>query len=237
MVPFVYTLATRVTQYVLLPLYTRIQVTGAENVPMTGPLIIASNHLNDADPGILSTRIDRVLVFMTKVELFKIPGLAQFLRAYGAFPVRRGEADLGALRLSSAALAEGKALVIFPEGTREGPPEILAKAHPGAALLALRHDVAVLPVAIRGSGKLSLPGMFLRVDRRVHVSLTIGKPFVLEKPSRLNAEAVEAGTQRIMESIAALLPEGHRGYYEYISQLDDEVPTPPAEAGGYAGEP
>ena len=216
MSPFVYRLATRVTQYLLLPLYTRIKVMGVENLPPTGPLIIASNHLNDTDPGILATRIERMLVFMTKVELFKVPVLAQFLRAYGAFPVRRGEADLAALRLSSAALSEGKALVIFPEGTREGPPEMLAKAHPGAALLALRHEVPVIPVAITGSGKLSLPGMFLRLDRRVQVTLTIGKPFVLDKPARINAEAVEAGTQRIMESIAALLPEGHRGYYEYV---------------------
>jgi 1-acyl-sn-glycerol-3-phosphate acyltransferase len=218
----VYTVATRITQYLLLPLYTRIKVIGAENLPLTGPLIIASNHLNDTDPGILATRIDRVLVFMTKVELFKVPVLAQFLRAYGAFPVRRGEADLAALRLSSAALAEGKALVIFPEGTREGPPELLAKAHPGAALLALRHDVPVIPVAITGSGRLSLPGMFLRLDRRVRVTLTIGQPFVLEKPARVNAEAVEAGTQRIMESIAALLPEGHRGYYVYVSGAGTE---------------
>jgi 1-acyl-sn-glycerol-3-phosphate acyltransferase len=218
----VYTLATRITQYLLLPLYTRIKVKGAENLPLTGPLIIASNHLNDTDPGILATRIDRVLVFMTKAELFKVPVLAQFLRAYGAFPVHRGAADLAALRLSSAALAEGKALVIFPEGTREGPPELLAKAHPGAALLALRHEVPVIPVAITGSGRLSLPGMFLRLDRRVRVTLTIGQPFVLEKPARVNAEAVEAGTQRIMESIAALLPEGHRGYYEYISGAGTE---------------
>lgn len=223
MSPFVYSLATKVTKYLLLPLYTRIEVRGIENVPMTGPIIVASNHLNDADPGILCTRIQRVIVFMTKVELFKIPGLAQFLRAFGAFPVRRGEADLGALRLASAALGEGKALCIFPEGTREGPAEILAKAHPGAALLALRHEVPVLPVAIQGSGKLSLPGMFLRLDRRVRVTLTIGKPFVLEKPTRLNAEAVEAGTKRIMESIAALLPEGRRGYYEYISARPDQT--------------
>ncbi len=226
MSPFVYHLATKVTKYFLLPLYTRIEVRGMENMPLSGPVIIASNHLNDADPGILCTRIDRVIVFMTKVELFKIPGLAQFLRAFGAFPVRRGEADLAALRLSSAALAEGKALCIFPEGTREGPPEVLAKAHPGAALLALRHDVPVVPVAIQGSGKLTLPKMFLRLDRRERVILTIGEPFRLEKPARLNGEAVGAGTQQIMERIAALLPEGHRGYYEYISHEGSEPVAP-----------
>jgi 1-acyl-sn-glycerol-3-phosphate acyltransferase len=225
MSPFFYSLMTNVAKYVLLPLYTRIEVRGSENVPPTGPLIIASNHLSDADPGILSSRIDRVIVYMTKAELFKIPLLAQFLRAYGAFPVRRGEADLGALRLASAALAEGRALCIFPEGTREGPAEVLGKAHPGAALLALRHEVPVLPVAIQGSGRMAMPGMFLRVDRRLKVTVTIGEPFILPKPERLNAEAVEDGTRRIMERIAALLPEGRRGYYEYINRNQDEAAT------------
>lgn len=227
MVPFVYNFTTRVTKYLLLPIYTRIEVTGMENIPPAGPVIIASNHLNDADPGILCTRIDRLIAYMTKAELFKIPGLSHFLRAFGAFPVRRGEADLGALRQASAVLAEGKVLCIFPEGTREGPDEVLAKAHPGAAMLALRQDVPVVPVAIRGSGRLELPKMFLRPFRRAHVKLAIGEPFVLEKPPRLNAEAVEDGTRRIMESIAALLPEGHRGYYEYISNRETEGVAPP----------
>lgn len=226
MVPFVYRLATWVTKYLLLPLYARIEVRGLENVPMTGPLIIASNHLNDADPGILCTRINRTIAFMTKAELFKIPGFKQFLEAFGAFPVRRGEADLGALRVASAVLAEGRALCIFPEGTREGPAEQLAKAHPGAALLALRHSVPVLPVAIRGSGRMALPGLFLRIYRREQVSLTIGEPFTLERPARMNGEAVEAATQTIMERIAALLPEGDRGYYEYISHQGTNTVQP-----------
>ena len=226
MVPFVYHLATKVTKYFLLPTYASIQVRGVENVPMSGPLIIASNHLNDADPGILCTRIDRMIVFMTKAELFKIPGLAQFLRAFGAFPVRRGEADLSALRLASKALAEGKAVCIFPEGTREGPEEALARAHPGAALLALRHDVPVVPIAIRGSGRMAMPKLFLRVWSRYPVTMTIGEPFKLLKPARINAESVEDGTRLIMERIAALLPEGQRGYYEYISSQGSEPASP-----------
>jgi 1-acyl-sn-glycerol-3-phosphate acyltransferase len=116
-------------------------------------------------------------------------------------------------------------LCIFPEGTREGPAEVLGKAHPGAALLALRNEVPVLPVAIQGSGRMAMPGMFLRVDRRLKVTVTIGEPFILPKPERLNAEAVEDGTRRIMERIAALLPEGHRGYYEYISRNQNEAAT------------
>ena len=75
-------------------------MSGLENVPLEGPLVIASNHLNDADPGIICTRIRRPIVFMAKIELFQVPVLAQFLRGFGAFPVRRDEADISALRRS-----------------------------------------------------------------------------------------------------------------------------------------
>ena len=214
---FVYNTATLVTKYLLLPLYTRITVTGLENLPMSGPLVIASNHLNDTDPGILCTRIRRPIVFMTKVELFKVPVLAQFLRAFGAFPVKRGEADLSALRQANAALEKGLAVCFFPEGTREGPPEQLAEAWPGAALVAYRANALILPVAIHGSGKLALPKMFLYPYRKARITLTIGEPFVLPKPPRLNAEAAQEGTRQIMERIAALLPEGNRGYYGYVN--------------------
>jgi 1-acyl-sn-glycerol-3-phosphate acyltransferase len=223
---FVYDAATRVSKYVLLPLYTRIASRGLENVPVEGPLVIASNHLNDADPGILCTRIRRPIAFMAKVELFRIPLLAQFLRAYGAFPVRRGEADLSALRLANENLKAGRAVCIFPEGTREGPPELLMEALPGAAIVALRNDVPILPVAITGSGRLSLPGMFLRVDRRARVTLTVGKPFHLERAARLNAEAAKEGTRQIMERIAALLPPEHRGYYGYVTGGPGEAAAP-----------
>jgi 1-acyl-sn-glycerol-3-phosphate acyltransferase len=213
MTPFVYWFATWVTQFILLPLYTRITVTGLENVPMTGPIVIASNHLNDADPGIICTRVRRRLVFMAKVELFRVPALGQFMRAFGAFPVRRNEADLAALRHASETLKQGLGLVIFPEGRRSGDEARLNEAWPGAALVALRGDAPVLPVAITGSQRLSLPKMFLNVHRRDRVTLTIGEPFYLPKPARLNAEAAKEGTRLIMERIAALLPEDYRGYY------------------------
>src|SRR2546422_9537503 len=102
-----YWLVTHFVHYFLLPLYARIEVAGMENMPRSGPLILASNHLNDVDPGILSTRIPRRLVYMTKVELFRVPVLSQFLRSYGAFPVRRHEADLSALRRSNETLKRG----------------------------------------------------------------------------------------------------------------------------------
>jgi 1-acyl-sn-glycerol-3-phosphate acyltransferase len=208
-----YWLSTYLVRFFLLPIYAHEKVTGLENVPRDGPLIVASNHLNDTDPGVLATRIPRRLVFMTKDELFHVPGLAQFLTLYGAFPVRRHEADLGALRRANETLRRGLALVLFPEGTRAGTRASLGQAWPGTALIALRNNVPILPVAITGSQDLALPRMFLRPFRVRHVTLTIGKPFILEQPPRLNAAAAEAGTALIMAKIAALLPPEYRGYY------------------------
>ncbi|MPZ50681.1 MAG: 1-acyl-sn-glycerol-3-phosphate acyltransferase [Dehalococcoidia bacterium] len=213
MIAFVHDTANWIIRHILLPPYVSLKVVGLENLPLSGPLVIASNHLNDADPGILSTRIPRRIVYMTKDELFRVPVLAQFLRAFGAFPVRRNEADLSALRHANEALKQGLALCIFPEGRRSGHQARLQKAWPGAALVALRNDAPVTPVAITGSQRLGLPWMFLRPIPRARVTLTIGRPFNLPKPQRLNAEAAQAGTTLIMQKIAALLPPEYRGYY------------------------
>jgi 1-acyl-sn-glycerol-3-phosphate acyltransferase len=222
---FVYRAATRISQFALLPLYCRIRVSGVENVPLTGPLIIASNHLNDADPGIISSRIPRQVVYMAKIELFRVPVLSQFLRAYGAFPVRRNAADLSALRLANQTLEAGLALCIFPEGTRSAEKARLGEAWPGAGLIAQRNDVPVLPIAITGSQKMGLPWLFFRIHRPYKVTLTIGEPFHLPKPARLNAEAAKEGTQLIMERIAALLPPEYRGYYEEGRATSNKEPA------------
>jgi 1-acyl-sn-glycerol-3-phosphate acyltransferase len=127
--------------------------------------------------------------------------------------VRRNEADLVALRRANEALKQGLAVCIFPEGRRSGSAARLGEAWPGAALIALRADATILPVAITGSQRLGMPLMFLRFYRQDRVTLTIGAPFRLPKPARINAEAAQAGTQLIMERIAALLPPSYRGYY------------------------
>jgi 1-acyl-sn-glycerol-3-phosphate acyltransferase len=221
--PIFYSLVNYFVRYFLLRLYARLEATGIDNLPRQGPIIVASNHLNDADPGILATRIPRRLVFMTKDELFHVPGLAQFLRMYGAFPVRRNEADLAALRRSNETLKRGLALVLFPEGTRAGSRANLGEAWPGAALIAMRNHVPIVPVAITGSQDLAMPLMFLRPFRRRKVTLTIGKPFVLDEPARVNTAAARAGIEVIMTQIAALLPPEYRGYYGIESRPAGEA--------------
>src|SRR6266540_3978803 len=134
-----------VCKYVLLPPYARISVSGLENVPPDGALVMVSNHLNDADPGIIATRVKRQVIFLAKVELFRVPVLSRFMRSYGAIPVRRNEADLSALRRAAEALDAGEAVCVFPEGTRSGRETSLREAWPGAALIALRGDRTILP--------------------------------------------------------------------------------------------
>jgi len=226
-----YWLVTWVVKYLIMPLYATIDVRGVENVPRKGPLLVASNHLNDVDPGVLATRVPRRLVFMTKSELFKVPVLKQFLLAYGAFPVRRGEADLSALRRSNETLKAGLALVVFPEGTRAGLRGSLGQAWPGAGLIALRNDVPILPCAITGSQDMAVPGMFLRLFQRRHITLTIGEPFRLEPVARVNAESAAAGADAVMRRIAALLPESYRGYYGGGPATETAPPAQPAGAG------
>jgi 1-acyl-sn-glycerol-3-phosphate acyltransferase len=223
-----YWFITITVRYIVLPLYASLEVKGAENVPRKGPLIVASNHLNDADPGVLSTRIPRRLVFMTKDELFHVPGLAQFLRAYGAFPIRRHEVDISAIRRSNETLKHGLALLLFPEGTRSAKDARLGKAWPGTAMIALRNGVPILPVAITGSQEMALPGLFLGFFKRKRITLTIGKPFFLAVPERVNSESAAIGTRLIMEEIAALLPESYRGYYgeQTLDRPDGDVDGP-----------
>jgi 1-acyl-sn-glycerol-3-phosphate acyltransferase len=214
MIPAVYWGSNRICRWLLLAPYASVKQVGRENIPLTGPLIVASNHLHDADPCIFGFFFPRMLRTLAKQELFKYHGLKEFLQAYGAVPVKRGEADLAALRRANELLEEGYAVCIFPEGTSSKEKAQLKEGYPGAGLIALRSGVPVLPMAITGSQRLGLPQMFLRLPwPRQHVTITYGKPFVLEKPARINAESAKAATQEIMERIAALLPPEYRGYY------------------------
>jgi 1-acyl-sn-glycerol-3-phosphate acyltransferase len=228
MIPAVYWGSNRICRWLLLAPYASVKQVGRENIPLTGPLIVASNHLHDADPCIFGFFFPRMLRTLAKQELFKYPGLRHFLQGYGAVPVRRGEADLAALRRANELLEEGYAVCIFPEGTSSKEKAQLKEGYPGAGLIALRSGIPVLPMAITGSQRLGLPQMFFRLPllSRQRVTITYGKPFLLDKPARINGESARAATQEIMQRIAALLPPEYRGYYGDASSSDAEHPAP-----------
>jgi len=190
-------------------IWSRREVLGLQNVPRHGPAILASNHLNLADPPLLASLVPRRTIFMAKLELWSTPFVGWMYGLGGCIPVRRFEADVGALRRAEKVLREGHVLVMFPEGTRSRHPG-LGKGHPGTAVIALRSGVPIVPVGVSGTEVVSLPSVFLH---RTRVRVAFGQPFTLPQGQRLTTELAEEGTERIMKEIAALLPEACRGAY------------------------
>lgn len=194
----------------LLLVVTSRDIQGRENVPRKGPLIVASNHLSNGDPPILTAAVPRQIAWMAKAEWFKTPMIGRLFLMAGMIPVRRFEADLGALRRAQVVLKHGGALAMFPEGTRGGDKGLRA-GEPGTALIALRTGVPIVPMAIWGTEHVKLPrDMFGRT--RAHVRF--GKPFILEAGPRITRDDVQQGTKTIMREIAALLPQRYRGVYK-----------------------
>ena len=128
----------------------RLRVYGAERVPRQGGVVLAFNHFHWVDPPAFGAASPRTVYFMAKIEAHRVPGLGQLIRAFGTFPVRRGESDRHAVRTMRQLVREGKALGLFVEGTRQrsGVP---GPVQPGAAMVALQEGVPIVPVAVHGS--------------------------------------------------------------------------------------
>lgn len=199
---------SRVIVRMLLILLTRWRVRGKENIPSQGPLLIVANHLNNADPPLLDVSLNRKVVFMAKEELFRSRFLSYFIRGFGAFPVHRGRLDKQAFRQADQLLAQGLALVMFPEGKRSKSAQ-LQPASSGSALIALRSGAPILPVGITGTEKIK--GMTW-ILRRPQITVNIGRPFYLPSvSSKLTKVELAQLTNSIMAEIAELLPLGYRG--------------------------
>ena len=129
---------------------SRLKVYGKDRVPLDGGLVVACNHFSWLDPAALGAACPRTIYYMAKVEAHGVPGLGHLIRAFGCFPVRRGESDREAVRMMRQIVGEGLALGLFVEGTRQrsGVP---GTVQPGAAMAALQEDVPVIPVAVHGS--------------------------------------------------------------------------------------
>jgi 1-acyl-sn-glycerol-3-phosphate acyltransferase len=203
-----YWLMTRL-MHVVVWTVGRYRVQGRCHVPRTGALIVVANHLNNADPPLLGAAVPRPIRFMAKQELFDARPFGFFIRLFGAFPVRRFEADLQALREAQRLLADGQAIGMFPEGHRSHGKG-MQKPYPGTALIALRTGATLLPVGITGTEAITTPLILVRKPR---ITVTVGEPFTLGQPQRVTSEAVQAGAEEIMRRIAALVPENYRGIY------------------------
>jgi 1-acyl-sn-glycerol-3-phosphate acyltransferase len=226
---------------------TRVRIAGAvDAIPREGPVIIAANHVSNADPVVLGSfltkALGRRLNWLGKREIFDWPVLGWAATNGGIHPVDRDAADVEAFRIASRVLEAGHVLAVFPEGTRSRDGG-LQVAREGLAMLALRSGAPIVPVGIAGSHRVWPRGRALpRIGGRI--TMTVGAPFVLadtlaaEAPAEPDADAAppsaaerrlrrRAATGRattiLMSRIAELLPPDQRGAY--------------ADASGGAGVP
>jgi 1-acyl-sn-glycerol-3-phosphate acyltransferase len=199
----------------LFPLLLKMDLQGFERVPGRGPAIVAINHTSFLDSLLTISYASEDILPMAKVELFKPPFGPVFWN-YGAFPVRRGQGDLSAMRRALQILREGHMMLISPEGTRTKSGTLEAP-HEGIALLAIKSGAPILPVAIWG-GKMFWHN--IKRLRRTPVGMRVGEPLVVlplhSKPTR---EIMRAITDELMFYIARMLPLEYRGLYSEVEKV------------------
>lgn len=191
----------------------RVQLTarGLKNFPASGPALIAINHLGDADIGVVLSQLQTLEVDpLAASNLYDIAALRIFAEPYGVIWLHRGRPDRRALNCAFESLRRGRFVTIAPEG-RESVIGGLEQGLHGAAFLALRADVPLVPIAVTGTENPRLYD-FTKWERRVPVTMTVGQPFRLARSENHHAD-LERGTDQIMRELARLLPPEYRGVY------------------------
>ena len=179
--------------------YLRGRIYGDKKVPMAGPLIVVANHASYFDPPVLASCLRRPVSFMAKESLFEVPVLAPAIRAYGAYPVKRGSADRSAIRAALQQLENGWAVGIFLEGVRT-PDGRVPGPKLGAALIAAKAQVPLLPVSLWGTEKILRKGSAL--PRPAPVTVRIGD--AIAPPATTDKTELQAITQRCADEIHTL---------------------------------
>lgn len=195
----------------LTRLICRIDSRQLNSVPDAGPLIMITNHVNILEIPILYTQLQpRPVTGLVLAQRWGDFWTRWLLEVAGAIPLRRGEADLAAIRRALVRLAAGYIVVIAPEGTRSGDGR-LQQAHPGAVLLALRSRAPLLPVAFYGSE--NYKRNLLRL-RRTDFHIAVGKPFhLMASGVRVTRSVRQQMTDEMMYQLSGLLPPAYRGFY------------------------
>ena len=219
--------ASNILQRALLRIFADWQVTGRENIPPMGPLVIVCNHLSNLDPPLLGASLPRRIRFLAKSSLFNASAVGGwFLRSYGAYPLNRDGVDVRAYRWALNALATDGALALFPEGTRSSGA--MTRAKQGVVNIVLKSKAPILPVGITGTEHTGhwINALHPTGTIRVKVGQVFSLPDIQGKP---NKELLESLTTSIMLRIAELLPESYRGVY---SDLTGRTGAPLAESLG-----
>lgn len=179
-------------------LFYRLRIEGAAHLPAQGPVILYANHGSWLDIPLLGAASYRIVRFMAKAELFRVPVVGPTVAFLGSFPVHRGAPDRHAVKLALAVLKEGGVLGIFPEGTRSKTGTLL-RAEPGTAYLLWKSGAAAVPVAISSRYRLFGP-----------VLVRVGPPVDLSEvmPAKPAAEELQRVADHMMAAVAARLEPG-----------------------------
>jgi 1-acyl-sn-glycerol-3-phosphate acyltransferase len=199
----------RTVLIILFRCLSRLHVTGTEHVPEEGAFVLATNHISRLDTPLLGATCPRQVHALVAAKYKDYPFFRWFVNAVDGIWVRRADFDREALLDAVAILRQGKVLGVAPEGTRS-PTANLQPGRPGAAFLAARVDVPIIPVGITGTQQM-LPE--LRRFRYPELNVAYGEPFHLPKTGRLSSGDLADATDLIMQRIAALLPTAYQGVY------------------------
>jgi 1-acyl-sn-glycerol-3-phosphate acyltransferase len=185
-------------------------IEGRENLPDSGPLLVVANHFSFIDPVALVRTLPYPLEFVGGAEFPHAPKIVQFLpKLYGYYPVFRGTGSRFALRAAEKILEQDGVIGIMPEGGSWA--EVLRPARPGAAFLASRSNARILPLGIHGLNEIFPVELGKKPDVFVRIGKPMG-PFSASGRGREKRQQLDEIGQKIMQAIAALLPDRFRGY-------------------------
>lgn len=204
----------------LTALVCRVNAEQLAKIPDHGPLILVANHINFLDVPVIITRLQpRPVTGFAKAETWKNSITRILFNIWGAIPIRRGEADLVAIKLGLKALEEGKILAITPEGTRSNDG-CLRRGYPGVATIALLSQAPILPMVFYGNEnyRQNLPRL-----RRSDFQIVVGQPFKIDPcGGKVTSVIRQKMADEIMYQLAMLLPKEYRGVYVDLEKATQE---------------
>ena len=203
----------------LMHLLTKIEFKGVENIPLTGGILLATNHMSRMDiPSLFVTPNRPDMTALVTTKYLKRPLIRWFIVSANGIWLDRDTADFSAFRKAIEALQRGKAVGIAPEGTRSVDAQLL-EGKPGTAMLAVRAKVPIVPVAIVGTED-SMEKM--RRFKRPYISVEYGPAIPAPVMNRGDREGqLEQLTTEIMCRIALMMPEKYHGFYTNHPRLKE----------------
>ena len=201
-------------------LICRVDDTHLGRVPARGPLILVANHINFLEVPVVYTHLlPRPVTGFAKAETWDNPAMALLFDLWEAIPLRRGKADLDAIRQALEILRAGGILAVAPEGTRSNDG-CLQRGQPGVVLLAQMSGAPLLPIVYYGGERFREN---IKRLRRTDFHIVVGQPFSVQTQDiSVNRQVRQQIADEIMYQLAALLPPAYRGYYSDLMAATQE---------------